>query len=154
MSNEEKLKWRLGKLPTPEEVISLLKEKIITQEEAREILFNKETANDRTTESLKDEIKFLREVVDKLALDKTRITEVIKYVHPNYSGWWTTPYIGWGTSSPVYTYTSASNGTTLNLVGSGTLYDYTVSTSGASGNGGLSCMSTMAADNFTDISTF
>jgi hypothetical protein len=35
-----KLVWRLSKLPTPSELTELVKEKIITQEEAKEILFS------------------------------------------------------------------------------------------------------------------
>ena len=51
------LKWRLGKLPSPLEVSTLVNDKIITKEEAREILFKTETEEDRDTEGLKSEIK-------------------------------------------------------------------------------------------------
>jgi hypothetical protein len=47
-----KLVWRLGKLPSPDEVRELVKDKIITQEEAREILFSQEDEIARDEKSL------------------------------------------------------------------------------------------------------
>jgi len=89
------LKWRLSKLPTSEEVISLVKDKIITQEEAREILFSQETEEDRDEESLKSEIKFLRELVDRLST-KNLIVETIRYIEKPYTKWgWYKPYEVW-----------------------------------------------------------
>src|SRR5574343_272960 len=70
------LKWRLGKLPTSDEVLKLVNDKIITKEEAREILFNEE-------------------IIDKLA-NKTQIIETIKYIQPSYNTWtWTAPYVNY-----------------------------------------------------------
>jgi hypothetical protein len=37
------LKWRLTKLPTVEELTLLVEKNIVTKEEAKEVLFNKET---------------------------------------------------------------------------------------------------------------
>ena len=48
----KKLNWRLSKLPTPDEVRELVKDKIITQEEAREILFKEDTKEERNKEEL------------------------------------------------------------------------------------------------------
>jgi len=62
-----KLKWRLKELPETHEVAHLVKEGIMTKDEAREILFSQETEEDRTKKSLQDEIKFLRELVQKLS---------------------------------------------------------------------------------------
>lgn len=104
------LKWRLSKLPTVDELLKLVSDKIITQEEAKEILFNKETETERDIESYKQEIKFLKEVIDKLG-DRTKIIEVVKeyvphYIHtPFYTPYWT--YVTCGTSSACTT-TSAS----------------------------------------------
>ena len=67
MTTKMKLNWRLSKLPTPDEVRELVKDKVITQDEAREILFSQETEEERDKNSLESEIKFLRELVDKLA---------------------------------------------------------------------------------------
>lgn len=97
-----KLKWRLGKLPSPYEVQELVKDKIITQEEARDILFNTETDEERDKDSLKDEIKFLREVIENLSKNnKTQTVEVLKYVYPSYNYPWVQPYAIWcGGTSP------------------------------------------------------
>ena len=59
LMTKTKLIWRLNKLPTTEELRELVKDKIITNEEARDILFNFESEEDRDSESLKSEIKFL-----------------------------------------------------------------------------------------------
>ena len=50
----------MGKLPTVEELRDLVKDKIITPEEAREILFSKETED---IASLKKEVEVLRDLV-------------------------------------------------------------------------------------------
>ena len=47
MTKKEELVWRLGKLPTVEEITTLIANKIITQDEAREILFNKKIEEER-----------------------------------------------------------------------------------------------------------
>ncbi|MES2409551.1 MAG: hypothetical protein V4509_04625 [Patescibacteria group bacterium] len=77
-----KLKWRLSKLPTPEEVRELVKDQILTKEEAREILFNPE--NEVDTEALEAEIKFLRQLVERLSTSKSQIIETIRYVERPY----------------------------------------------------------------------
>ena len=95
---KEELVWRLGKLPTVEEVNTLLQNKIITQEEAREILFNTRTVEERDKNSLEAEIKFLRELVDKLA-NRQQIIETFKTIEvqkPNYpTQSWFKPYNVW-----------------------------------------------------------
>ena len=94
MTKKEKLKWRLSKLPTSDEVIRLLNEKLITKEEAKEILFTTESVEDRDKDSLQSEIKFLRELVEKLSEGKSdRIIETIRYVEkPYYRYGWYDPY--------------------------------------------------------------
>ena len=90
-----KLKWRLTKLPTSTEVIELVKNKLISEEEAKEILFSEETEVVITEEALKSEIKFLRELVDKLS-SKSQIVETIKYIEKPYNGnGWYRPYQFW-----------------------------------------------------------
>lgn len=87
-----KLVWRLGKLPSVEELRQLVTDKIITQEEARDILFNTETEEERDKKSLESEIKFLRELVDKLS-QRSKIVEVIREVEKPYYRWeWYKPY--------------------------------------------------------------
>lgn len=113
MTKKETLKWRLGKLPSPDEVLSLVKDKIITQEEAREILFSTEKEEERDEASLKAEIKFLRELVDKLANKKPdRIVEVIKDVEIRYIKQpWVNPYITWCSTGGNGLITSSGSGT-------------------------------------------
>lgn len=85
------MKWRLSKLPTPDEIRELVKDKIITQEEARQILFDHVEAGNE--QALKDEIKFLRTLVDKLSQNRTQIIETIKEVEkPYYRFDWYQPY--------------------------------------------------------------
>lgn len=102
------LKWRLSKLPTADELRELVKDKIITQEEARNILFNEIEDNERDNESLKEEIKFLREMVSKLS-SRSTIVETIPEVYKPYQRWdWYKPYEIWCTNT-VY---SGSGGNT------------------------------------------
>ena len=125
-----KLKWRLGKLPTPLEVQGLVNDKIITKEEAREILFNQETEEDSAKlDSLKSEIKFLRELVEKLtAHSSSRIIEVIKEVYRPYEHWpWYQPYYAWcsdtasvDTSAGTVIYSATTNADASTLTGGGT----------------------------------
>lgn len=105
------LKWRLSKLPTVDELLKLVNDKVITQEEAKEILFNKETETERDIESYKQEIKFLKEVIDKLS-DRGRIVEVVKEYVPRYIH---TPFY-----QPYWTY--CTSGSNLITAASGTTY--------------------------------
>ncbi len=93
----KKIKWRLSNLPTPDEVRELVKDKIITQEEAREILFSQEDEKVRDSKSLESEIKFLRELVDRLSKSNpVQILETIRYVEKPYQRWdWYKPYTQW-----------------------------------------------------------
>lgn len=95
MNTKKNLKWRLGKLPTSEEVLKLVNDKIITKEEARDILFNEETEQEKSTEDLKQEIKFLKELVEKLS-DSNKVIETIRYIQKPYQQWgWYKPYEVW-----------------------------------------------------------
>lgn len=116
------LKWRLSKLPTVEELGNLIKDKVITQEEARTILFNEQDEVERDVESYKSEIKFLREIVEKMASDKSQITTIIKEVQlPLYKKWeWVNPYVTWCDGGSTSTYTSGSSIPFAATGGSGT----------------------------------
>ncbi len=143
-----KLKWRLGKLPTSEEVLELVKASLITKEEAKEILFTQETEEDIDAEALKSEIKFLRNLIEKLS-NRTQIVEVIKEVHkPYYKYDWYRPYQYWSSNDGVYLCNAGA--TALNdqaLVGSGTI--------NAMCSVDNSALNTSAAiSNFSDIKTF
>lgn len=81
----KKLKWRLSKLPTPDEVRELVKDKILTNEEAREILFSEEVESEKSADDLKQEIKFLKELVEKLSNNnRSQIIETIRYIEKPY----------------------------------------------------------------------
>jgi len=93
-----KLVWRLGNRPTVEDINTLISTTIITKDEAREILFNSETDEDRDKKSLQSEIKFLRELVQKLSTNRSQIITTIKEVEVPYKRWdWYRPYCNWTT---------------------------------------------------------
>lgn len=152
-----KLKWRLGKLPTSNEVIDLLTQKLITKEEAREILFNEIDESKRDEESLKEEIKFLKELVSKLT-SRSNIVETIRYVEKPYSTYtWYRPYeVYCSTGIPNSSYTTAtlgtnnltyadcSNSSLLCASGTGASYLSQLSNTGSTDDG----------DSFSKIETF
>ena len=98
---KKNLKWRLSKLPTPDEVRELVKDKILTNEEAREILFSEEIENEKSSEDLKQEIKFLKELVEKLSNNnRSQIIETIRYIEKPYNNYqWIQPYVSWCSSN-------------------------------------------------------
>ena len=90
-----KIVWRLKEQPTSESLRELVRDKILTNDEAREILFNLEEQTDRDNESFKSEIKFLRELVEKLA-NSQKVVEIIREIkEPYYRYPWWSPYGGW-----------------------------------------------------------
>lgn len=111
----KKLTWRLSKLPTPDELRELVKDKIVTQDEARDILFNQEETEERDEASLKSEIKFLRELIDKLASkNQTKIVETIREIEKPYYKWhWYQPYQNWGDSIVLCSQTTTSSNDAL-----------------------------------------
>lgn len=114
---KEIMKWRLSKLPTVEELLAIVKDKVITQEEAKEVLFTLETKEEREKDSLEAEIKFLKDLVAKLS-ERSQIVETIKYVEKPYYGWdWYKPYQVWcsdAIDTNIYTVTSGTGVTQLN----------------------------------------
>ena len=156
------LKWRLGKFPTPDEVLRLLNEKLITKEEARDILFNQETEEDIKKADLEQEIKFLRDVVQKLSSNKTKIVEVIREVQKPYYQWgWYQPYTVWcgttgGASGSLLTTTGDSTYTYATALGS-TAQTAGLASSSISGSNAVNAFYTSTSDapsNFSDIKTF
>lgn len=75
-------------------IIDLVDRKIISVEQAREILFSSE--DDRDKKSLKSEIKFLRELVEKLS-KRSEIVKVVGGIEgPCYPrSLWCSPYVTW-----------------------------------------------------------
>lgn len=91
-----KIVWRLKEQPSSESLRELVKDGILTKEEAREILFSSETEENRDKKSLESEIKFLRELVDKLSSGRTQILETIREVESPWRKYpWYNPYITW-----------------------------------------------------------
>ena len=126
------LTWRLSKLPTVEELQQLVKDKIITKEEAKDVLFKDKEKEDVTKlEALKEEIKFLKELVQKLAdNDRAIIIKQIKIVKtPYYLDPWYRPYQQWVNGSGSTCSTSSGSGTaTLGVVTPGDRFNSTAST--------------------------
>jgi len=118
MMKKTKLVWRLGKLPSTDELCELVKSGIITQKDAKEILFNSETSEDRDKKSLQSEIKFLRDLVEKLSTNRSQIITTIKEIevpyrkytwYPYYSTWCDTGMIGDATTTTAdYTVNTSS----------------------------------------------
>ena len=105
------LKWRLKELPSPESLDKLVASGILSKDEARQILFSEDeikTEEDRDKDSLKSEIKFLRELVEKLSSSQTRTIEVIRTIEKPYWQWgWYKPYEVW-CDSPSFTTTTST----------------------------------------------
>jgi len=141
----KQLKWRLGKLPTPDEVLKLVNDKLITKEEARDILFNEEVETERDKESLEAEIKFLRDLVEKLSQNRTNTIEIIKQVEvPYYQYHWYKPYEVWCSNSNT-TFTTLSSGETAGV---------TCGANNITSLGGIAISGTAGSSSFTDIQTF
>lgn len=131
-----KIIWRLKEQPSPTTLRDLVKDGILSTHEAREILFSSENSEDRDKKSLESEIKFLRDLVEKLSSGRTQIVETIREVIPSYKRWdWGNPYVTW-----------SDNGGLQITSGSATDLTNTVQTSG----GGI----TSTNQNFSDIKTF
>ena len=146
-----KLVWRLGKLPTPEEILSLVKDKVITQDEAREILFSSQEDTQRDVKSLESEIKFLRELVEKLSQNKDQIIKYVEILKPTYIQQpWYQPYYYWcGYGSSINCQS--------NLTGAQNAINLTNTTAGSLQGSLTNCSSNqMATGNtsFSSIQTF
>ena len=111
----KKIVWRLKEQPSAEMLQELVKTEIITKDEAREILFNLQDDEERNVDSLKAEITFLKEIVQKLSEKSTRIVEIIKEVEvPYYRKPWYKPYEIWcNANSGVMNAVQTAEGTEL-----------------------------------------
>lgn len=168
---KNKLIWRLGKLPTVEDLLKLVNDRVISKEEMRDVLFNSETKEEVDKKSLEGEIKFLRELVTKLST-KSQIIETVRTIQPTYiTQPWYSPYVTWCSTATAgttgsYTTTTAMDGcsttsyTIANGSGSagGTNCFYTNSRGSAEGDDINPCSSACSADcntgDFDSIKTF
>lgn len=88
---KKELKWRLKELPTGDEVAELVAQGVITKEEARKLLFNEDKEDSDKLKARHEEIKFLRELVDKLASKHngwTTIYHEYYRIKPHYPVWY------------------------------------------------------------------
>lgn len=71
----KKLNWRLSELPTGSEVAELVKQEVITKEEARQILFSEkeEKLTSEREENYKKQIAFLEDLVKDLSKRQTTV---------------------------------------------------------------------------------
>lgn len=80
MTKKNDLKWRLKDLPDAVDVAELVDKKVITPEEARDLLFSDGKNNTKEElEALKEQIKFQQDTINKL-IDKLNSTST----HWNY----------------------------------------------------------------------
>ncbi len=100
---KKKLVWRLKEQPTADSLAKLVSNGIISKEDAKEILCSSETEEDRDKKSLQAEIKFLRELVEKLS-NKGQIVQVIREFEGNYKPHpWYEPYWVWSNGYSITT---------------------------------------------------
>lgn len=107
MTKKEKddLVWRLKELPTAEGVSRLVEQGIITADQARDILFSKpvEKNTDEENKALKEQVKFLQELVDRLVSQRHSIAVPYTYTVKTPLVYWNnlTTYSS-GTSNSKY----------------------------------------------------
>ena len=133
----KKILWRLKESPTTENLRELVKDKILTADEAREILFSSVEESERDIESLKSEIKFLREIVQSLSQNRSQIVTTIEKIVPIYKQFpWYRQYDIWCANDNMMYCTADSNtASTASLMNS------------------INSITTSSAD-FTNIKTF
>lgn len=77
----KKLNWKLKQLPTASEVADLVHNKIITAEEAKQMLFTESDDKDPTMSELKRQIEFLEGLVTELSKNRSHVnTYVTRYI--------------------------------------------------------------------------
>lgn len=116
-TNKTKLVWRLKEQPTTESLRELVKDKILTNEEAREMLFSSEDQTQRDVKSLEAEIKFLRQLIENLS-SRPQVVEIIGKLNTPYyyNQPWYQPYQVW-CSTAIATTTEGHGSTMLNTAG-------------------------------------
>lgn len=77
-----KLSWRLQELPTAGEVAELVDSGVINKDEARDILFKDKTDKDsEEKEALKEQIEFLKGVIETLSKNRLNNWTVVPYTY-------------------------------------------------------------------------
>lgn len=88
---KKNLTWRLKDLPDAIDVAELVDKKIITPEEARDLLFNEGKNEGKKIKELEEEVKFLRDLCDSLANKANSwpiIVEKYREYVPRYPYWY------------------------------------------------------------------
>lgn len=102
--NSVALSWRLGKLPSVEEVQALVKDSLITKDEARSILF-KELDQEEKIKTLEEQVAFQQDVI-KMLIERQPVNTITKYIYdytPRYSGpYWISTASNSGTTYKVF----------------------------------------------------
>ena len=98
-----KIVWRLKEQPTADSLRELVKDGILTKDEAREILFSQETSDGDDIKNLKEEIKFLKDLVERLSKNsRTEIIKQIEYIEKPYKRYpWWDKYDMWCQTNPL-----------------------------------------------------
>lgn len=116
MSTKKKIVWRLKEQPTADALRELVKDQILSKDEAREILLSQEEQEDRDKKSLESEIKFLRELVAQLS-ERSQIVKQVEIIEHRYDKYpWFQPYAVWcyagnsASAGPTYTLSAAATG--------------------------------------------
>lgn len=112
MKTIKKIVWRLRELPDAQEIAELVKDGILSKDEAREILFSHETEETREKKDLEDEIKFLRSLIEKLSSRTTIVEHIRKIEDPWRKHLWYQPYDAWCTAIPAVQSYSTTGGMT------------------------------------------
>lgn len=110
------LNWKLKEAPTGSEIAELVKQKIITAEEGREMLFGSREYDYEKMKALEEQVEFLRELVKDLSKNRTNWSG-FTYTKPTI--YYNTPYwiktqglldgVGWMSTSSADGTLSVSN---------------------------------------------
>jgi len=97
------INWRLKEQPTSESLRDLVKDNLLSKEEARQILFSEIEKDGRDKKSLEEEIKFLRTLVQKLSESKQDTVKTIRIIEDKWSSNpWFKPYQVWCAEDIIY----------------------------------------------------
>lgn len=102
---KKELRWRFKNLPTVNEVTELMANKIITPDEARDLLFNEgepDKTSDREKE-LQKQIEFLEDLVRELSKNRNTVISWPVYIEKYIERWPRPNYIWCGTTTGTFT---------------------------------------------------
>ena len=91
MTKKTSLNWRLKELPDAVDVAELVDKKVITPEEARQLLFNENGEDTNKVKALEEEVKFLRNLCDSLAAKSNGWNTIVheyRDYRPTYPYWY------------------------------------------------------------------